>query len=178
MEGDGIGLDGRRYHYGGPWHLNWVNAAGQQTRPCNTGFWTGGRPFWPSFGWRNDSGAVTFPLASGGWSNGDPTRELPPPTSLRFLLGPSLPLQYWRSVAVDPHLIPLGSRIFVPALCATPSRGWFVAADTGGNVISGQHIDVYRPPPPKPDAGQMLTGQRIFVAPATYHGPIAVPQCK
>jgi hypothetical protein len=178
MEGDGIGLDGRRYHYGGPWHLTWVNADGQPTHPCNTGLWTSGRPVWPTFGWRNAAGAVTFPLASGGWSNGNPTRELPPPPSLHFLPGPSLPLRYWHSVAVDPHLIPLGSRIFVPTFCRTPSRGWFVAADTGGNVISGQHIDVYRPPPPAPNAGQMLPQQRVFVVPNTPRGRAALPTCQ
>jgi hypothetical protein len=177
MEGDGVGLDGRRYHYGGPWHLSWVNAAGQPTAPCNTGFWTNGRPFWPRFGWRNAAGAVTFPLAAGGWSNGAPVRELPPPANLRFLTGPSLPLHYWRSVAVDTHLIPLGSQVFVPALCDTPSRGRFVAADTGGTVISGHHIDVYRPPPATPDEGEMLTGQRIFVIPHAFHGLVHAPVC-
>ena len=178
MEGDGVGLDGRRYHFGGPWHLAWVNGAGRPTAPCNTGFWTNGRPVWPAFGWRNGSGAVTFPLAAGGWSNGEPARELAPPTNLRFLTGPSRPLHYWRSVAVDPHLIPLGSRVFVPALCATPSRGWLAAADTGGSVISGHHIDVYRPPPATPDSGRMLTGQRIFVVPATFRGGVRAPSCR
>ena len=178
MEGDGVGLDGRRYHFGGPWHLAWVNATGKRTRPCNTGFWTNGRPFWPAFGWRNAAGAVTVPLPAGGWSNGEPARRIPPPANLRFLRGPSLSLRYWRSVAVDPHLIPLGSRIFIRTLCKTPSRGWVVAADTGGNVISGHHIDVYRPPPPTPDAGQMLTGQRIFVIPRSFHGRVRAPACR
>jgi 3D domain len=177
MEGDGVALDGRRYHFGGPWHLSWVNASGAPTTPCNTGFWTNGRPFWPAFGWRDAAGAVTFPLAGGGWSNGPPTRELPPPASLHFLPGSSLPLRYWRSVAVDPHLIPLGSRVFVPALCGTPSRGWLVAADTGGTVISGHHIDVYRPAPARPDTGEMLTGQRIFVIPPAFHGRVRAPAC-
>lgn len=178
MEGDGIGLDGRRYHFGGPWQLAWVNESGGRTQPCNTGYWTNGRPFWPAFGWRNPAGAVTFPLAAGGWSNGEPTRELPPPAQLHFLRGPSLPLHYWGSVAVDPHLIPLGSRIFVRALCDTPSRGWFVAADTGGTVISGHHIDVFRPPPATPDGGQMLTGERVFVVPSTFHGHVRSPACR
>ena len=177
MEGDGVGLDGRRYHYGGPWHLAWVNAAGERTAPCNTGFWTNGRPFWPAFGWRNAAGAVTFPLTAGGWSNGKPLRELPPPANLRFLPGPSLPLQYWHSVAVDPHLISLGSRVFIPAFCDTPSRGWFLAADTGGTVISGPHVDVYRPPPATPDAGEMLTGQQIFVIPQAFRSRVQLPAC-
>ena len=177
MEGDGVGLDGRRYHFGGPWHLAWVNAAGVRTTPCNTGYWTNGRPFWPAFGWRNAAGEVTFPLGGGGWSNGTPTRELSPPANLRFLTGPSLPLRYWRSIAVDPHLIPLGSRVFVHAFCDTPSRGWFVAADTGGAVISGHHVDVYRPPPATPDGGQMLTDERIFVVPSSFGRDIRRPTC-
>jgi hypothetical protein len=177
MEGDGVGLDGRRYHFGGPWHLAWVNAAGEPTSPCTTGFWSDGRPSWPAFGWRNAAGEVTFPLAAGGWSNRDPVREILPPPRLRFLPGPSLPLRYWRSIAVDPHLIPLGSRVFVPALCATPAAGWFVAEDTGGTVISGRHIDVYRPPPATPDGGQMLTRQRIFVIPARFRGRFHAPRC-
>ena len=177
MEGDGVGLDGRRYHFGGPWHLSWVNAAGRPTAPCTSGFWSDGRPFWPAFGWRNTTGEVTFPLPGGDWSNGEPVREAPPPASLRFLAGPSLPLRYWRSVAVDPRVIPLGSRIFVPALCARPSAGWFVAQDTGGAVISGNHIDVYRPAPSAPDGGEMLTGQRIFVIPAAFRGRVQMPRC-
>lgn len=177
MEGDGVALDGRRYHYGGPWHLAWVNAAGEPTSPCNTGFWTNGRPSWPAFGWRNTGGQVTFPLAAGGWSNGEAVRKIAPPANLHFLPGPSLPLRYWKSVAVDPHLIPIGSHIFVPALCDTPSRGWLVAGDTGGNVISGHHIDVYRPAPAAPDSGRMLTSQRIFVVPRAFHGPTRPPHC-
>jgi hypothetical protein len=177
MEGDGIGLDGHRYHFGGPWHLAWVNAAGKPTAPCNTGFWSDGPPVWPAFGWRNGAGAVTFPLAGGGWSAGPPARTSAPPPGLGFLPGPSLPLRYWHSVAVDPHLIPLGSRIFVPTFCRTPSRGWFVAADTGGTVISGHHIDVYRPPPRTPEGGQMLTGETIFVIPKLFHGRVRAPSC-
>ena len=177
MEGDGVALNGRRYHFGGPWHLSWVNAAGKPTMPCTSGFWSNGRPFWPAFGWRNAAGEVTFPLGSGGWSNGEPVREIQPPARLRFLAGPSLPLRYWRSIAVDPHLIPLGSRVFVPALCANSSRGWFIAQDTGGVVISGHHIDVYRPAPATPSDGGMFTEQRIFVIPAAFRGRVRSPRC-
>jgi len=47
----------------------------------------------------------------------------------------------WYTVAVDPRVIPLGSRLYIPALAATPSGGWFVADDTGG-AIKGKRIDI------------------------------------
>lgn len=43
-----------------------------------------------------------------------------------------------RVVAVDPHLIPLGSRVLIPGY------GVFTAADTGGN-IKGKRIDIHFP---------------------------------
>jgi 3D (Asp-Asp-Asp) domain-containing protein len=89
------------------------------------------------------------------------------PRRLRFGLGASRPLAYWRSVAVDPRLIPFGSRIFVRTYCRTPGRGWFVARDTGG-AIRGRHIDVYRPAPRTLGAARMLTGRRIFVVPPRW----------
>jgi 3D (Asp-Asp-Asp) domain-containing protein len=80
-----------------------------------------------------------------------------------FATGPSLPLRFYRSIAVDPGVIPLGSRVYVPAYRDDGYDGWFVAQDTGG-AITGHHIDVYRSPPASPaDTGQDLTGQRIFV---------------
>ena len=69
MEGDGVGLDGRRYHFAGPYTVGWVNDRGRSTLPCPDGSWTRGRPSWLSFGWRNALGEVTFPLSRGGWSN-------------------------------------------------------------------------------------------------------------
>ena len=60
-------------------------------------------------------------------------------------------------------MIPLGSRVYVPAYANDGHGGWFVAQDTGG-AINGRHIDVYRTPPASPlDSGQYLTSQRIFV---------------
>ena len=60
-------------------------------------------------------------------------------------------------------MIPLGSRVYVPAYRHDGHGGWFVAQDTGG-AINGRHIDVYRPPPPSStDSGQFLAGQRIYV---------------
>lgn len=41
-------------------------------------------------------------------------------------------------IAVDPRVIPLGSRIYVPGY------GWGVAADTGGMIV-GNKIDVWKP---------------------------------
>jgi 3D (Asp-Asp-Asp) domain-containing protein len=41
-------------------------------------------------------------------------------------------------VAVDPRVIPLGSRVYVPTM------GWFRAADTG-RLIKGRRIDLWTP---------------------------------
>ncbi len=65
---------------------------------------------------------------------------------ISFAPGPSRPLSYLRSVAVDPRTIPEGSHIYIPAY-ASVNGGWFEADDTGGAII-GRHIDVFRPPPP------------------------------
>ena len=59
-------------------------------------------------------------------------------------------------------MIPLGSRVYLPAYRDDGHGGWFVAQDTGG-AIAGRHIDVYRPRPPAPGPGRYLTGQRIYV---------------
>ena len=165
MEGQGLGSDGRYYHFAGPYSVGWVTANGRSTTPCADGSWTRGWPAWLSFGWRNARGAVTFPLPRRRWSDGRPARFLPPPSDLRFARGPSRRLTYWRSAAVDPRLIPLGSRIFIPAYCdAAGGNGWFVAEDTGGAIIL-RHVDVYRPPPPRGETGTMLRRQSVLVVP-------------
>jgi len=46
MNGEGIGLDGRVYHFTGPYDLSWVNEAGAATLPCWNGHWTRGEPAW------------------------------------------------------------------------------------------------------------------------------------
>jgi 3D (Asp-Asp-Asp) domain-containing protein len=161
MEGDGIGLDGRQYHIDSLGDGGWVTADGAVTSPASG--WSAGAPYWRAGGyWRNRRGAVTFPLAAGGWSAGAGRRYVPL-RHVTFAPGASLPLHFYGSIAVDPGVIPLGSRVYVPAYRDDGHGGWFIAQDTGG-AINGRHIDVYRPPPPSADdAGQYLTGERIFV---------------
>lgn len=166
MEGDGIGLDGRRYHIAGLGAPGWINALGRPTRPTRVaGQWSNGRPFWRAGGfWRNTSTRPTFPLADGTWFDGIGVRFVPPPKGISFAAGASRPLRFWRSVAVDPELIPLGSRIYIPAYRHVRSGGWFRADDVGGAII-GRHLDVFRPPPAAPSGGQFLSNQRVYVVP-------------
>jgi len=161
MQGDGIGLDGQPYHISSVGIGGWVTEGGASTTPSDG--WLGGAPFWRAGGyWSNRRRGVTFPLAAGGWSAGR-GRKYVPLGGVSFALGRSLPLRYYQSIAVDPSVIPLGSRVFVPAYQADGYGGWFIAQDTGG-AINGRHVDVYRPPPPSAgDSGQSLTSQRIYV---------------
>lgn len=162
MEGDGIGSDGRRYHIDGLGDQGWVTASGKRTRPGRHG-WSAGSPFWRDVGWRNRRGRVTFPLATGGWYAGQPRRTRST-GGITFAEGPSRPLRFYRSVAVDPNLIPLGSRVYIPAYSHTSGGGWFRADDVGG-AIQGRHLDVYRPPPADPGGGQAIRGQTVRVVP-------------
>jgi 3D (Asp-Asp-Asp) domain-containing protein len=165
MQGEGLGLDGQLYHIDQVGNGGWVTAAGRPTSAAD-GF-TAGVPFWRAGAfWRNRGGAVTFPLAAGGWSNGAPRKYVPLP-GVTFAPGPSLPLKYYQSIAVDPNVIPLGSRVYIPAYRHDGHGGWFVARDTGG-AIRGRHIDVFRPPPASPTvSGQYLKSQRIYVIKAS-----------
>jgi 3D (Asp-Asp-Asp) domain-containing protein len=163
MNGEGLGLDGRFEHFAGPFGIGWVNRDGQGTRPCWNATWTNGPPAWLAFGWRNRRGQVTFPLGRGGWSNGPALRYLVPPAGLRFGPGRTRSLPFWHAVAVDPKVIPYGSRVFIPAYCRTPAHGWFRALDTGGAII-GFHFDVYRAPPATLEL-HALRRQRVYVAP-------------
>ena len=163
MEGDGVDRSGRRDHIAQLGSTGWVNAAGRSTVPVCLGQWSDGSPAWLTGGWRNARGEVTFPLASGGWSNerGVRVRSY---GGVTFAPEPSRPLRYYHSIAVDPRLIPLGSRVYVPAYRQL-GGGWFMAQDTGG-AIKGRHIDVYRPPPAsRDDLGRYMTDQRILVIP-------------
>ena len=163
MEGDGVDRFGRRVHVDQLGSTGWVNAAGQPTVPACLGKWSNGFPVWLIGGWRNARGQVTFPLASGGWSNGPGVRTLPY-GGVTFAPETSSSLVYYHSIAVDPNLIPIGSRVYVPAY-RNLGGGWFTAQDTGG-AIKGRHIDVYRPPPATPtNLGRYMTNQRILVIP-------------
>ncbi len=161
MEGSGIGLDGQTYHIDALGDGGWVTSTGASTSPSDG--WSAGAPYWRAGGfWRNKKRAVTFPLGAGGWSNGRGAKYMPL-RGVTFAAGSSLPLHYYQSIAVDPTVIPLGSRVYVPAYRNDGYGGWFVAQDTGG-AINGHHIDVYRPPPASVlDIGQSLSGERIFV---------------
>jgi 3D (Asp-Asp-Asp) domain-containing protein len=163
MQGQGIGLDGRLYHLASVGDAGWVTAAGKPTSGAN-GF-SAGAPFWRAGGyWVGRHGAVTFPLLAGGWYAGRGRRYKPLP-GITFAPGPAKALGYYQSIAVDPRVIPLGSRVYVPAYRHDGHGGWFTAADTGG-AITGRHLDVYRPPPAAPgEPGLTLTRQRVLVLP-------------
>jgi 3D (Asp-Asp-Asp) domain-containing protein len=161
MQGEGIGLDGRMYHIASLGDAGWVTVDGASTAAAS-GF-TGGAPYWRAGAyWRNRKGGVTFPLQAGGWSAGT-GRTYVPLDGVSFAVGPSLSLSYYQSMAVDPRVIPLGSRVYIPSYKHDGHGGWFVAQDTGG-AIGGRHVDVYRPPPSTPNgSGRLLTGQRVYV---------------
>ncbi|HEY5142707.1 MAG TPA: 3D domain-containing protein [Solirubrobacteraceae bacterium] len=163
MEGDGVGLDGKPYHIASVGSSGWITKGGKSAR-----FGSGSSifaPFWRAEGfWRNSNGDVTFPLETGGWFDGV-GKHYRAPTDITFAAGASRPLRYYRSIAVDPNLIPLGSLVYVPAYKPLNRDGWFRADDTGGAII-GRHIDVYRrPPESSSDQGRFLQNRRIFVVP-------------
>jgi hypothetical protein len=161
MQGSGIGLDGLTYHIAAPGSGGWVTATGRPTEASQG--WSGGAPYWRAGGyWRNASGGPTFPLAGGGWSSGTGRRYVPL-AGVSFAAGLPRPLAAYGSIAVDPRVIPLGSRVYIPAYRTDGHGGWFIAADTGGAIL-GHRIDVYRTPPASPSVGgQYLTAQRVFV---------------
>lgn len=157
MEGDGIGLDGRRYHVADTGRGGWVDRSGRSA--C---IGCGGGIYWRAGGfWRNARNRLTYPLGNGGWFAGAGLRYVPLP-GVRFARGPSRPLRYYQSVAVDPKVIPLGSRVYIPYYRGI-SGGWFTAQDTGG-AIRGAHVDVFRTPPPS-GQGRHVADQRIYVIP-------------
>jgi 3D (Asp-Asp-Asp) domain-containing protein len=166
MQGEGYGLDGRMYHINSLGGGGWVTSAGQPTSSADG--WTAGSPYWRAGGyWATSTGAVTFPLARGGWSAGRGRRYVPLP-GVTFAAGGSLRLRFYQSIAVDPRVIPLGSRVYIPAYQNDGHGGWFIARDTGGAII-GHHVDVYRSPPKSSHGGgQYLTRQRIFVVASAH----------
>lgn len=166
MQGTGIGLDGRYYHVNALGRGGWVDRLGRAAAigGAREVFWRAG-----AF-WRNPLGSLTFPLESGGWANGRGVRFLPLP-GVSFAPGHGKPgLRSYRSLAVDPALIPMGSRVFIPAYRGK-GGGWFTAQDTGG-AIRGRHVDVYRRPPAgQGEAAQSLKAQRILVVPPGQRAP-------
>ncbi|MSW96467.1 MAG: hypothetical protein F2796_06670, partial [Actinobacteria bacterium] len=158
MEGDGIGLDGKQYHIESVGTSSWLNARGRKAR---FGAGAGLSPFWRTEGyWRNSSRELTFPLLAGGWFNGKGGHFVRP-KGITFAEGPSRPLRYYRSVAVDPTFISRGSLVYVPDYKPLNNDGWFRADDTGG-AIKGRHLDVFRrPPETSADTGANLQGRRI-----------------
>jgi 3D (Asp-Asp-Asp) domain-containing protein len=175
MQGDGVGLDGVEYHIQTVGDQGWVDEQGRPTI-AGSGGWTNGFPFWRGVGWRAKGGFVTFPLADGSWFHGPPKRYIEP-TGITFATGTSRGLIPWRSVAVDPSLIPMGSRIFVPALCSTPGHGWVVAADIGGAII-GRHLDLFRPAPRlRGTSSDVWHDESIWVLPPDANLPKRLPSC-
>jgi hypothetical protein len=117
MNGEGLGRDGRYYHFAGPYDVGWVDAAGRHTSGCWTGDWSAGRPAWVAA-----------------------------PSRVRFTVGPPS-FSFWKTVAVDRKLVPYGSRVFIPAYCDTPAHGWFRALDTGGAIVGDHFDVYRAPPP-------------------------------
>ncbi|MDX6669188.1 MAG: hypothetical protein QOK04_2568 [Solirubrobacteraceae bacterium] len=165
MQGTGLGLDGKLYHIDSLGKGGWVTRTG---KPTFDGVHDNGPPYWRAGGyWRNSKGGVTFKLLTGKWTNGTGRRWVSPPRGISFAAGPGTQgLRYWRTIAVDPGLIPLGSRVYIPYYKDVPgATGWFTANDTGG-AINGRHVDVYRAPPNAvDDPGRNLVKQRIYVVP-------------
>jgi len=164
MQGEGIGLDGRTYHIDALGSGGWVNERAKPSVPGRDG-WAGGPPVWRAGAyWLTRSHRLTFPLDGGGWSNGVGRRYVPLP-GVTFAEGHSKPLRFWRSIAVDPNLIPLGSKVYIAAYRTAPGHGWFLAQDVGGAII-GRHVDVYRAPPASADdGGGFYADQRVYVIP-------------
>lgn len=163
MEGDGVGTDGDRYHIESTGSGGWIARNGKKAV-----FGTSDKskqPFWRSSGyWRNKKKGVTYQLHDKSWFAGVGKRYIPP-QGITFAKGPSRPLTYYRSVAVDPKLIPLGSLVWVGKYRSLNGDGWFRADDTGGAII-GHHLDIYRQPPDSAtDGGRYFSGQRVYVVP-------------
>ena len=157
MEGDGIDLDGNKVHIEELGDGGWVNARGRSTDSDGDGHWSSGSPFWRAGGyWKSAAGDVTFPLDAGGWFMGEGARYFDPPGAT---FGPASrrPLTPYKSIAVDPDLIPMGSKVYISQY--KDKGGWFTAADVGG-AIQGRHVDVFRSPPASlDDKGQYFPGR-------------------
>jgi 3D (Asp-Asp-Asp) domain-containing protein len=163
LEGEGVARNGHYYGVGDVSRAGWVNRRGRATAPGRcAGRWSHDWPVWADGGWRNRAGQVTWPLSGGGWANGPGRRAGRVPMTFASRSRPQQ--RPYRSVAVDPSVIPLGSRVYIPAYRAI-NGGWFTADDVGG-AIQGRHVDVYRTAPRRPgDRGRVLRHQTIQVVP-------------
>ena len=164
MEGDGIGLDGKRYHIDSLGSAGWINKLGRATSPGGERLEqrravVAQRPHLvqpqrpadlPALGRRlvsRDARAATCPTRASA------SRPGPRPTS-----------RTGRASRSTPTSSRWAASIYVPAYKSI-NGGWFVAADVGG-AVSGKHIDVFRPPPSKPFGdGRYLQDQRMLVVP-------------
>ena len=84
----------------------------------------------------------------------------------------------YRSLAVDPRFVPLGSPVELPELIGMPlpdgstHDGCFVAVDRGG-AINGHHLDLFLP---SPAAHREL--QRMGWLPDSVHVVLDSPRCE
>jgi len=168
MEGDGVDLNGNQVHIDDVGDGGWVD---QHGKPTSAG--GGGDPFWRAGAyWESADGWVTFPLDAGGWFRGIGATFVNPPDAT-FAPGQSRPLTPYESVAVDPDVIPMGSKVYIPQY--RRHGGWFTAADTGG-AINGRHVDVFRTPPASiDDTGHYFAGARVYVVPPGRRAPHGAP---
>jgi len=169
MEGDGVDLSGKRWHFEGSQAGGWVNRSGQGSGASGS-YWL------DAMYWRNSRGQVTYPLESGGWSNGNAKGGAVSSKNTRFGPGLSLPLRYWQSVAVDRSVIRRGSGVYISRFRNKPGGGYMCAQDTGGAII-GRHIDVFTPSPSTPDGGESYSNQTVrVIAPSSAR--VILPFCR
>lgn len=165
MEGDGIDERGRQVHIADVGSSGWINENGKPG-----GYYWRGENYW-----KNAKGGVTFPLEAGGWSKGTGKKFIANKGS-SFALGPSRELNYYRSIAVDPGTIPMGSRVYLRAYRKAVTNGWMCAVDVGG-AIKGKHIDVYRPAPSEAfGTGFSTPDQPAYVLPPGKSLPKGAPK--
>ena len=109
-------------------------------------------------GWLADGRTVTFEKRVAGES------RFRVATTKYGLASNGCPLMPFRTIAVDPHLIEIGSKLYVPALKGTKlpdgtlHDGMFIAADHGH--FRGLHIDVFAGAGPRATAPFIRHGNR------------------
>ena len=70
---------------------------------------------------------------------------------------------FYQSVAVDPKVIPLGSRVYIPAYRNDGHGGWFIAQDTGGADHRPPRRRLSPPPAVQGAGGAVSDRPAIFV---------------